>query len=61
MEMAGLKAVIPPLGITVAALLPRIGTLGFMTAMSILRQMVIGSGVTWLFSLPLVQKPDFHA
>jgi len=44
------KAVIPPLGI-ITALLPKDWDIRFYDRNVNPRQMVIGSGVTWLFSL----------
>ncbi|MGE5658382.1 MAG: B12-binding domain-containing radical SAM protein [Actinomycetota bacterium] len=62
MEMAGLKAVIPPLGlITVAALLPQDWELRFYD-----RNVSFESDADWewcdlvILSAMLVQKPDFH-
>ena len=63
MEMAGLKAVIPPLGIiTVAALLPQDWEIRFYD-----RNVKVETEADWewcdivILSAMLVQKPDFHA
>ncbi|MDZ7960844.1 MAG: B12-binding domain-containing radical SAM protein [Aulosira sp. DedQUE10] len=63
MEIAGLKAVIPPLGIiTVAALLPQDWEIRFCD-----RNVILETDADWewcdlvILSAMLVQKPDFHA
>ncbi|MBD2663045.1 hypothetical protein B6N60_00579 [Richelia sinica FACHB-800] len=63
MEMAGLKAVLPPLGIiTVAALLPKDWEIKFCD-----RNVNVETDADWqwcdlvILSAMLVQKPDFHA
>ena len=47
-EMVGLKALMPPLGlITVAALLPQHWGFALWIAMSLLKQKPIGTGAIW--------------